>query len=251
MKQWIGRITWALLAYLVFLIATIPAHLITPQLPKVKNLQLGNVSGTIWQGQMDMLQYDKVLLKDVKWQISFLSLLTGKVSADIEFGHPRKLLEPQGSLVAQAGFSSAVLKDIKVKLPADLIAQQVNIPFPVVASGLVEANLPVVEAGKPVCGQLDGTINWRMASVEAMNNRFNYGDITAKLSCDNGAAQALVSGNKDILEIDLKGRLNTMKNYAIGGYVALGPKADKALQGAIQFLGNPDSEGRYQIKFSQ
>ncbi|MER2492407.1 type II secretion system protein N [Catenovulum sediminis] len=251
MKVWISRLTWAILFYLIFLLATIPAHLVTAQVTLPKNIELGNVSGTLWQGKVDMLRVDKILLKDVRWDVVFSRLLTAKLAVDIEFGDRRKILEPQGSLTALYGASGPALQDVKVKMPADLIAQQIPIPFPVEAAGLVELNLNHVEQGKPVCSELDGRIDWRMASVNAMNSNFVYGDIAADLSCDEGAAVAIARGNKEILILDLKARLNTMKNYAIGGHIALGPKADTALRNAIGFLGNPDADGRYMVKFSQ
>lgn len=251
MKQWINRIIWGLFFYLIFLIATLPAYLLVSRIELGNQVKLGNVSGTIWSGQIDQVKIDKTILKNVRWDYNFSQLLTAQLAVDLTFGHARKILEPQGSAQLRYGLNGPSLADAKVKLPADLIVQQLEMPFKVQASGLVEANIAQAQLGEPVCHSLVGDIDWKLAGVNAMKTSFDYGDISAKLSCDNGAVVAQVKGNPELLVLDINARLNTYQSYSVEGYISAGSKASKDLQAALSYLGNPDSQGRYLIKFNQ
>lgn len=251
MKQWISRITWGLFFYIIFLIATLPAHLVTAKLDLGKKLELGHVTGTIWSGKIDAVRIDDIILKTVNWDVNFSQILIGRIALDIQFGSPRKILEPQGTGQVRYSLNGLSLADVKIKLPADLIAAQISLPFPVEASGLVEADLAKVRLGEPVCSELNGDIKWQLAAVTAQKTNFNYGDLKAQLSCKNGKAVAKILGNPDILQLDIDAILNNLKSYSVNGYISLGAKADTNLRNVISFLGNPDKQGRYLIKFSQ
>ncbi|MCU4674384.1 type II secretion system protein N [Catenovulum sp. 2E275] len=252
MKQWINRITWALLFYLVFLIATLPAYLVVSRIQLDKNIQLGNVSGTIWSGKIDTVKVDKTLVKDVTWDVNFAQLLAARFAVDIEFGSPRKNLEPQGSSQLRYGLNGASVADLQIKLPADLIAQQINLPFKVQAAGLVDANISTMQLGEPVCQALDGQINWKLAAVNLieMKTNFSYGDIKANLSCDeNGAALAKILGNPELLRLDIDAKLTSFSSYSVNGFISAGSNASQDLRNALSYLGKADSQGRYSIKF--
>ncbi|WAJ69844.1 type II secretion system protein N [Catenovulum adriaticum] len=251
MKQWINRIIWGLFFYLIFLIVTLPAYLLVSRIELGDQIELGNVSGTIWSGQIDQVRVDKTILKDVHWAYNFSQLLTAQLAVDVTFGHPRKILEPQGSAQLRYGLNGPSLADVQIKLPADLIVQQLDMPFKVEASGLLEANIEQAQLGEPVCQSLSGQVDWKLAGVNAMKTNFSYGDIGANLSCDNGAVVAKVNGNPEQLILDINARLNTYQSYSVEGYISAGSKASKDLQAALSYLGNPDNQGRYLIKFKQ
>ena len=128
-KQWLNKITWGLLFYLIFLIATLPAHLVVTQDKIGNQAKIGNVTGSIWSGKIDAVQVDKVIIKNVEWQFAFVKLLTGKLALDIEFGSQRKLLEPSGSGILAYGFSGAEAADWKIKFPAEMVTQNIKLPI--------------------------------------------------------------------------------------------------------------------------
>ncbi|WP_017444456.1 type II secretion system protein N [Gayadomonas joobiniege] len=249
MTAWVSRIFFLLLCYLVFLIATLPANLVIDQFQPPKNVQLGNATGTIWNGHLSALAIEGIALKNVSWQMTPASLLTGKLGYDINFGQTRKVLQPSGQLTAEYGFNGAQLTDLSARFPADLVAQKLQLGFPIQAAGLVEVNIEKASLGTPVCGQLSGDIVWRLASVDVNNLNFSYGDIKTDLHCLSGALQAQISGNPDRLKVDLTADWDG-KAYKLTGHVAPGKNADKNLREAMRFLGNPDAQGRYLISFS-
>ncbi len=252
MKQWINRITWALLFYFIFLIVTLPAYLLVSRIPLDKSIELGNVTGTVWSGSVDAIRIDQTIIKDVSWTVDFTQLIAAKIAVDLEFGNPRKILEPQGKAQLQYGLNGPSVRDLRVKLPADLIVQQVDMPFKAEASGLVEANIAEARLGQPVCHTLDGQVNWKLAAVTYMDTNYTYGDVKASLSCDeNGALVSKITGNPELLTLDIDAKLTTYQNYSIEGFISPGSNASKQMRSALSFLGNTDNQGRYYIKFTQ
>lgn len=249
-KQWINRFTWALLLYLIFLIATLPANLVVTQDKIGNQAKLGNVSGSIWSGKIDAVLVNNILIKDVKWQFNFLQLLTAKAGVDLEFGSKRKILEPQGTGQVAYGFSGILISDWQLSFPSELITQNIRLPIKASASGLVKLTVAEAQLGQPVCSVLSGEINWLNASVNAMKSQIDYGDIKAALSCDKGALVAKVSGNQDVLDLTATAKYQGGNKYSLIGQVAAGDKADAVLVNTLSLLGNKNSQGKYLINLS-
>lgn len=249
MNTWIVRIFILLFCYVIFLLATLPASLALAQFKLPKNIQVGNVSGSIWQGKIAALTVEGVLVKDLHWQFNALSLLSGQVAYQFDFGNARKVLEPNGNFNLAYGFSGPEITDLNARLPADLLAQKMQLGFPVRASGLLELAVREASLGEPICRVIDADIKWSLAAVDVGNVNVSYGDLATQISCPEGKVQAKVSGDPERLMVDLDVHWDGQK-YSIKGHVAAGQNADKNLRNTIQQLGNPDAQGRYLISFS-
>ena len=79
MKKRILIASLFLVAYLVFLLATLPAALVARYLPLPANvanlLKLEGVSGTLWSGQIARLQYASESVNQLRWDLNGWSLL--------------------------------------------------------------------------------------------------------------------------------------------------------------------------------
>lgn len=59
-----------LFAYIIFLIARLPAEQVVARVNLPDNLRIQDVSGTIWQGQIGQMSIQGIPLRSVQWQLS-------------------------------------------------------------------------------------------------------------------------------------------------------------------------------------
>jgi len=99
MKKRILIASLFLAAYLLFLLATLPAALVARYLPLPTNianlLKLEGVSGTLWSGQIARLQYASESVNQLRWDLNGWSLLRFAPEVAIRFGD-RNGLNGQG-----------------------------------------------------------------------------------------------------------------------------------------------------------
>ncbi|AWB68682.1 hypothetical protein C2869_20790 [Saccharobesus litoralis] len=255
MKSWIKIGVGCFFLYIAFLIATIPANFVISKVKLPANVALGNVSGTLWQGKLDTLTVDGILLKNVGWSIALPKLLSGEVGADFKFGSSRKILEPFGQGYAYfAGAQNIGLANTQLSIPADIAMpklKQIRGNMVESLQGIVKADIQAASIGKPYCTELAGKVNWQQSALGVMGGQFSLGDLNVDLACDKGNLLASVKGDDKTLLLDLKAELKDKNQTKVDGFVKAGPSADAMLMNAMTFLGKADSQGRYKIKFGR
>lgn len=260
-KPWIKLSLWAVLLYLVFLIATLPAHMVINQTRLDANIpnnsiKLGHVTGTIWNAHISAIKINpKTILKNVKAQFRFVDLLTANMSVGIELGEVNEIFSPFGEGKINYGFSGLRLTDWQLRFPANMVLDQVKLPINITASGLVNVNVEQFKPAKPVCEALDGQIVWQRALVNAMKSDIEFGDVKADLSCESSADSnrlvALLSGQPNILKLAATAVYSGGSQYAIKGIVEAGNDASRNLANTIGLLPFAAKKGAYKLEFPQ
>ena len=251
MKKWFAFSAIFLSSYLAFLVANAPLSLVVNNIQLPKHINLDDVSGSIWQGEISRLWVSNYQIEKVKISVSFWSLFSLSPSVQVFFGDAMSS-GPEGKLNLSVSAEQVVLSDMELLISANDIAKQLALPLPIRAQGSVElflSELVIVTGEQLVCSRAEGNVTWSRAGVIALEENIKLGKFAAEISCDDGKLLAKVSSKNNLgLSFDGALALNTQK-VSGKGYLKPGAKFPSQLRSALSFIGRPDNQGRYQLKF--
>lgn len=251
MKKWFAFAAVFFSSYLVFLVATMPLTLLMNNINLPKNMIIGNVSGSIWQGEISEISMNDNKIEAVQTSLGFWSLVLFSPSVDVSFGDAM-LDGPEGKLSLTVSSEQIVLNDVELFISANELVKHLTLPVPVKAQGNVEitlTELSVKTSAKLTCENGQGKVSWLRSGVIALDNTIKLGTFNADIECEKGDIIAKISP-KNNLGLSLNTRLSLAKQRPSGqGYLKPGAKFPATLRPALSFLGSPDNQGRYPIKF--
>ncbi|MFD2165434.1 type II secretion system protein N [Thalassotalea euphylliae] len=234
-------------AYLVFIVAKIPASIATAWFSAPKHMSIGNVYGTVWGANIDAIKYQNFLIHDVKSELSALSLLMIAPSTSLTFGDAL-LGGPQGHADITLSSSGISLENTQVTIAASEIVPYLPLPIPVEAFGQVTLELTELAIVDNQCQAAKGVLTWNRAAVTSLEQTVELGGFTADIRCqDSKLALAVSPDNKLGLEyvalIGIDGKTSGQ------GYLTPGADFPAQWRQGLSFIGNPDSQGRYALNF--
>jgi general secretion pathway protein N len=225
-------------AFLVCLIAMVPANQLASRLPA--GVELGGVGGTIWSGRARSLAVNGRPIGGLQWSCRPWRLLVlkwsctvqlkppgGGISGDISGDFGREItghgLRGRVSIAAFEGIATP--RGWTGDLELDLAEVRLVGRRPVAASGtLFLRALRAPGAGGQALGDFELVVGEGSVGSESLNGRVR--DLGGPLR---------VRGS---IELDAEGR------YLLTGEAAPGPGAGPAIFDTLSFLGAPDSQGR-------
>ncbi|MBF7074362.1 type II secretion system protein N [Glaciecola sp. MH2013] len=246
MKPW-KWIVLALLTYVFFLIAYLPAsHVITyaqNQAPTAP-ISIGKVEGSLWEGKVDRVVVQGVLVNKLSWSLSPFALLTGKASLDIKGGNIRETEQAyvKGNISASLFNQQAIqANNLQLFLPAKTVMAQVPLPVPVSADGRFRIDINELDFNA-ACVTLDGKGRWLNGTVTAPTGLIDFGNYEANLSCESEKfALQILPDNK--LNLDAKVVLSVDGKYSINGKFKPDASFPKEVQQGAAFFGRADAQG--------
>jgi len=250
MKKWFAFSAIFLSSYLVFLLANAPLSLVVNNIKLPRGIELHDVSGSIWQGEISRLWVNNYEIEKVQTSVSFWSLFSLSPNLQIVFGDAM-LSGPEGKINLSVSSDQVVLSDMELIVSANDIAKQLPLPIPVKAQGHVElflSELVVVTGEQLACSKAEGEVTWSRAGVVALEQNIKLGKFSSAISCDDGKLIAKLSP-KNNLGLSFDGVLALKTQKVSGkGYLKPGAKFPSQLRSALSFIGRPDNQGRYQLK---
>ena len=232
--------------YLAFVLVSVPATFVLSFVKLPKNVSLSGVKGTIWQMSVEEIIHPQVTLTNVQAQLSFWSLLKANPSIDLSFGDAFSR-GPSGKLTVAGLFADISLFDAEVMLSARDIIPYLPLPIALDASGDINVTIKEFVVGQPICQQAIGSMSWRKASISALNETVQLGDLAAILSCEQGAL-AVTLDQKNNLGVSFVAYFRT-KGVSGNGYLKPAENFPEKLKAALPFLGKTDNQGRYRLSF--
>lgn len=251
MKKWFAITAIFLSSYMVFLLASAPLALVINNIKLPKNIALQGVSGSIWQGEIVKVTINNNEIEKVKTTVSFWSLFSLAPSVQVTFGDAMSS-GPEGKLNLTVSSERLALTEVEVFMSANDIATQLTLPIPLSAQGNIElflSEIVIVTGDKLSCSKAQGEVLWSRAGVVALEQNIKLGKFTTEISCDEGNLLAKVSP-KNNLGLSFDGVLTLATQKISGkGYLQPGAKFPTQLKSALSFIGRPDNQGRYQLRF--
>lgn len=216
-----------------------------------KNVNVGVASGTVWQGKITHISLSNNRIEQVNLDLSFWSLLLLSPEINLSFGDAMRD-GPEGKLTLTISSKELLLNDVELFLSANDIAQQLPLPIPATAQGNVElilSEFKLTMSNKLACEYSQGQVTWIRAGVVALDRDIKLGLLKADISCEAGDLLAKILP-KNNLGLSLDARVNLATQKPSGqGYLQPGAKFPADLKEALTFLGRPDEQGRYVLKF--
>lgn len=225
-------------AFLVFLVAMVPARQLARRLPA--GVELGGVGGTIWSGRARSLALNGRSIGTLQWSCRPWRLLVlewsctvglkppgGEVSGDLsgDFGQEVVGHTLRGRVPIAAFEGIATPRGWTGELELDMAEIRLVGRRPAAASGtLFLRALRAPGAGGQVLGDFELVVGEGTVGSDSLNGRLR--DLGGPLR---------VRGS---IEMEPDGR------YLLTGEAAPGPGAGPAIFDTLSFLGPPDSQGR-------
>lgn len=243
-----------LITYLVFLIATLPTTFVLNQISLPSNIkktvQFSGVTGSIWQTNIAQMAVNGIRIEKVHTELNFWSLFSLTPRLTVTFGDSFSA-GPEGKAELLLSQSKATINDMSLLIKANEVAQQLTLPLPMSAKG--DVTLTVINAEIDLkknnqCIAVKGDINWSKAGVEAFNKNINIGQLSADLSCEDGALAVVISPNND-LGLTFSAYVRQGGKISGNGFLKPGANFPASLNDALPFLGNKDSQGQYRLAF--
>lgn len=232
------------LAFLIFLVATLPARVLLDRIP---NLAATGVSGTLWSGSASSISVQGQPIGALDWTLQPLPLFLGRADLAAE------LKRADGTAVARcaARLSGRVsCNHVIANLPIEALPLSA---LPRGWTGRVDANFSelVVEDNWPVAAR--GTL---LANDVTQPNGTVFGsyrvDFPAATS-EPAPERTLVGAIQDSggpLEIAGLARFQPDRTYEINAKVAARPEASQSIARALEYLGPADPSGRRDFSMS-
>lgn len=233
--------------YLLFLLMLLPANVVLQWVSLPNKLQLGKISGSIWQSKINSARYDELVIHNIDSQLNVFSLLLLDPQLNVSFGGAL-VSGPEGKVTIDGLLAAPRLTNGQLSLRANIITPYFSLPVPLTAHEFIDIKFDEFIAGKAICQTLSGSVNWQNASITVLEQKVNLGALSSKLSCQQGNV---------IFTLDEKNDLGLSFSASVGqgfsasgdGYLTPNDNMPAAIQQVLPFLGKPDNQGRYRLRF--
>lgn len=243
-KWWLA--VGLLLCYLGFLLSSLPADRVLAHVPLPPDVQVQGVQGTLWQGKVETLRWQRHALHAVHWSLLFSHWLRLAPAVALKF-------EDRNGLLGEAvvTWQDGVLKIDQARLQADAawLAAQSPMPLPVALNGTLswrDGELTVTPQG--VCQRLAGSLNWQEAKVVSPFGPLDLDTAQAQLSCNKGRWQAQVKQSSSQLRTEGRVDMGVQGDYQLDARLFPASSLAAAYRQGIDMIGPRDSEGAVRVK---
>ncbi len=236
------------LVFVVLVIMLIPAKFVQNLIPTNVPIQLENMTGTAWSGQVGNARIQGLIAEDINYDISFFALLMASLSGNAEIEN--------GDLTGSFEFFVSDQKNLSVdnasvKMTADTLEK--FIPFPgILLQGALSTDKLSVQLAKAKVVLLSGVTSWNNATVTINNQRQVLGNFVIDWSTNE--ANSLITGRlrKTKNEIGLEGSITLDKTGVAEFKGSISSSADRNLYTALSLFADGKVElGRLPIKFKK
>jgi general secretion pathway protein N len=247
MKYW--KLTAiAVLAYLVFMLYLLPAAWVLHWVGLPANVRLGPVQGSVWQGSATLATYQSLQLQQLRWQFNGWSLLKLAPEMMITAGSTGERDKPYAQASLAYSFSGLNIKQALVRIPVSQLLPLLTLPLPVAATGELMVDVQNFQQGQPFCDSLAGNASWLDARLQPPTGTWlELNSIVADLRCEQGSPVLVTDGNNSLgLAVTAAVENNRL---TVNGSLKPDASLPQEVHQAMQFVGRPDAQGRYSIKF--
>lgn len=235
--------------YMVSLVLTAPASLITRFIPDNTGLQIGNISGSLWNGKLAQLDYrNQFQLQRLTWKFDWLALLTLKAKADVKFSNSRNAMTGAGSIAY--GLSGISVSNTNIDFDATALLPYLQLPIAVIPSGKFSLIIENASQGTPYCGELEGYIVWHEAKVDTAMGSIDFATPSMDFSCSEGRVVALLKQHSEQLTTNAKIQLMQDARYQLKGSIIGREGLEPSILQALSWIGPKNSAGEIALNFA-
>lgn len=248
--------------YLFFLIILVPANVVASWLPLPKEIQIGQVSGSIWQGQATNIVILGQSIETLNWSLSLTSLtpaLKVDIVADSTLSAKGDILLTNPVAFHEFELTSDI-GNLHQRVNAFIIENQSRFPknapainqfnkLPLKLSGQINLKIDELVIGFAKCQQLQGNLKMRELEVNFATINLDLGEIKTPLMCENNQLVINLVQESNELISQIAGRVEVKTgDYQLNGYIEKTNSTPNSVQLLIKSL--PKEEERHLIKLN-
>lgn len=241
-KKNINTIVIVVVLYLFFLVINLPANIVLSLFALPDNVKFTSVTGTVWSGKVNKLNYAGIDLGSVKWELHPLHLIFGELNADISFVNRKQYIQSEISLSPSGKIE---LKETRFSIDLSAL-QPLTYGMPFSYAGEASGYFPVSHFHKNKYVGINGKLslnNIQMISPQQQS----FGDFLIDFHAEKeGATSGDIKDNSDVLELSGRILLNKKGKLNLSAKLAAN-EAGSSLERVISFLGPKDAAGRVQL----
>ena len=246
MNGWRGYLGLGVLAYSIFLVATVPAARAYPLLKSsIAPLALYGLDGTLWSGRADTADLGAYRLGSLSWQAHPWKMLLGR----LEFAWTAAKDSAQGSGVAARGLTGKFhLSATRARVPvAELSAQ---LPFlPLQPGGVLRIELSKMQIDDNIIVAADGILAWENAAF-VTPQPVNLGSLALTLVTDDSGIKGVLLDKGGALQAQGVLMLKPDGSYQFTGTLASRDPQQPQIQQSLAILGKPLPDGKIAVSWS-
>ncbi|MDF0534567.1 type II secretion system protein N [Shewanella yunxiaonensis] len=244
----ISKVAIGIVIYLIFMVVLFPARIAAALAPLPAGIKLSGVSGSLWNGQAQLVNIGPRQLEQLQWQLSPWALLTGTVKAQIQIGSRASAVNGKGLVSWSAKGVSA--KNLRLDAPIGFLVGGSKLPLHTVLSGDISLNLDIAEQGLPWCAALNGKLFLNQFDLKNQFGDYPLGNIEFGLQCVQGQLQLATDDEKNTIGVAGTVLLKDKMQMEVNGRMRRTDSQSQDLQQSLVLLGKPDASGNYPIKYN-
>ncbi len=253
------RLIIAVSLFLVFVVSAVvhtPAQVIyyfKDRLPR--NLQISQVSGSIWHGKAMNVQWQQLQpqsptidLGGVVWNINWTTLLSGKLSIDTRFGQ-NSALQISGKGRFELSQTDIKISSMMVRFPVESVAPYIPSPVPFSIQGQGSVNVKDILLKGERCIDGDGVVQWDQGMVNVFSQSIDLGLVKSTFSCQDGKITLQANQSSGMFRSQVSGALLVNHRADISGYVAPLEDVPPMLSEQLKRLPEAENGQGYLVKY--
>lgn len=246
-RTWL-YLTFGLLSYLVFLLATLPAAWLSWAVARVSNgaVAITAPSGTFWRGHGELQAGASQSLGRLEWSVNPLWLVTGQLRVGLRAGGPGT--EAHADLHVRP-YSSFVIEELQATFPAQLTSLVYGPAAFFTPTGKLRLTTARLELSRTGLNG-DAQVLWQGAGGRFTGNT-SLGDYQIDLEGKGETANIRLSTVRGDLELTGGGQWRTTGDGDLRFSGIARPRSDPAqLEPLLAALGRDQGGGRRALSFS-
>ena len=243
-----NKIVILITLFVLLIIWLAPANLAEGLIASNNNIEVTGLKGTIWSGSAEQLDVKGWHLKELDYELSFFSLITGKMGGNAQLN--------KGDIIGSLDFEmdgSEIfsLTEATIKMEAFLFEKY--LPFPGInLDGNVSTTDLFVTIENKKTKRLDGFTTWDDASITIRNNLIKLGKF--QINWTTNPDNQMIVGNivKTANALSLDGRITLDKEGLFEFKGGISTKIQKNIYNTfLLFADGKASNDRLPIKYKK
>lgn len=226
--------------FIVALVISVPARVAIALIAQ-PGIAVSGVSGSVWSGAAEEASVAGIYLRDIKWEASFLPLLTGKLAYRIEATPMSGFVETD----LRIGFDRTLyLTNFTAAMPLQVLAGVQNAQA---LGGNASARFERIEIVDDLAVVADGVIQVADLVIPEVA-RESLGSYRADFNTQNNGIVASIEDTDGVLDLAGSLQIRTDRTYQFLAQVILTAKTPATVRQQLQRLPPPNARGQYELR---
>jgi len=231
-----------IIAYFVFLVATVPAEPVISIFENRIPVTLSNVSGTLWSGRASAVTTkNNLTLKNVEWSFLPWRLLLASIAISLNAEFNDNPIDTHLSTGISGNLS---VNDLNMKLDAADVASLVSLPLGEL-SGIFQLHIDNAYIEQGLVPRVNGTLTWNKASVTVAESA-DLGNVSVLINeKDESPLSAIISNKGGNLALNGTFTTSAQGDYSLQLSMKPNATASSNLSSSIAMFARKQGNGEF------